>query len=171
MFSASSSNSKTTQTALGYGLRILAKKDYTRNEMLEKMQEKGFGMEDITKTIIYLESKKFIDDKRVANNIVEFYGPSKGKIWLKGKMVMRKMNSLVMEEVIGNLGPETESMPENQLISLRRLLEGKFKIDDWDQIEYTSKAKVFQYLVRRGFTSPLSMIQKFKEIPNIKTFQ
>jgi regulatory protein len=163
MFSSPTS-SKTTQTALGYALRLLARKDYTRNEITEKMGEKNFSLEDISKTVIYLESKKFIDDKRVANNIIEFYGASKGKIWLKQRMIARHLNSMVMESVLSQLPAEDQYMSNDQLISLRRLIESRFKVDNWHDLQYNTKGKIFQFLIRRGYTNPLTMIQKFTEL-------
>lgn len=151
-------NNYILQQAIGYCLRILAKKDYTKGEISKKLETRKYSQNIIFETIQYLESKNFIDDRRVADAIVRYYYGIKGKIWIREKMRERMIPTELIVEIINNLPSELNTLTIEQITSLKRVLEKKYEIESWHPIPYEKRAKVFQYLVRRGFSQPIALL-------------
>jgi regulatory protein len=161
-----SDNNKSLQQAIGYCLGILAKKDYSRLEIVQKLQTRGFAQSIIYETVQYLETKNFINDERIANNLVEYYYGQKGKNWIKQKMHQRMLNPQIVEQILQDLKSEVNYLSVEQIRSLKRILEKKYNFTEWKELDYQTKTKIFQFLLRRGFTQPLALLNYLSNFEN-----
>lgn len=135
-----------------YFLNILVKKDYSYKELFDKGMLKGFDTEKIEQIIDELVSRNFVNDLRLAQNIIESYQGKKGKMWLKKKLTQRKVSSDSVEKVLSIL----ESMPDD---NLKQKIAKKYGVIDWKNLETSQKQKILQYLQRQGFTNVWKMLK------------
>ena len=54
--------------ALSYVVNLLARREYSKFELRNKMQEKAFTEDEIDETITYCQKKNWQNDKRFAEN-------------------------------------------------------------------------------------------------------
>lgn len=135
-----------------YFLNILVKKDYSYKELFDKGVLKGFDIKQIEQIIDELISRNFLNDLRLAQNIVDSYKGKKGKMWLKQKLTQRKVSSDSVQKVLSNL----ESIPDD---NLKQKIAKKYGVTDWRNLETSQKQKILQYLERQGFTDVWKMLK------------
>lgn len=159
-------NNKSLQQAIGYCLGILARKDYSRLEMIQKLEKRIYSQSIIYEVMQYLESKKFVDDFRIAENIIHYYYGQKGKVWIKQKMETRLIPEEIINSILQELPSEINHLTEVQINSLKRILSKKYQIENWQNIEIQTKGKIFQYLLRNGFSQPVALLKYLSKDDN-----
>ena len=137
-----------------YFYSILAKKDYSEQELYDKAVFKGGDQAQIKEVIEEFKQKKYIDDTRLYENIIEEYKDRKGFLWIKQKLQARKISSEVMVNF------SNELIFENQNTNLiKTKLSKKYDIDDWKIVPTDKKQKILRYLVSKGYVNPVKIIQ------------
>lgn len=132
---------------LTYALYLLELRDRSVGQVREKMKHKGFAEKEIAETISFLESKKFLDDKRFAEHYVKekrdlaHWGQYRIKMELKRKYI----NDEIIEQVLGNQTDQSE------------LDAAREAADSWRRKNPNcSRDKIYQrlgsFLFRRGFS-------------------
>jgi len=143
----------------GYFLSILVKKDYSKKEFVDKGLLKGYDLKIIKAEMQFLKENNFVNDTRLAENIIDFYGKSRGRLWLKQKMQQRKVDSEVVEDVLTKF-IEQEEKPD--LSGLKKLVASKYRIQNWKNLEMPVKAKVLRFLAYRGFTNAYDILREWQ---------
>ncbi len=143
-------------TCLKYFLNLLGKKDYSEGELRFKAETKNYSQTEIEEAIAYLKSRSFLDEKRMAENILNHYAGNKGQMWIKQKMQTKKIPTGTIAEILQN-----QEITAND--KLKQKLETKYKIEfsNWLQVDFNTKQKILAFLLRRGFTSPNETIKKW----------
>jgi regulatory protein len=135
-----------------YFLNILAKKDYSKAELYDKGILRGFDTGQIETIISELVSRNFVNDLRLAENVVQSYQGKKGKMWLKQKLAQKKIPADIIVQTLNNLEPMSDD-------SLKEKVAKKYGVSNWKNLENSQKQKILQYLQRQGFTNVWAMIK------------
>lgn len=161
-----------TRNAKNYCLNILTKKDYTVAEIKTKLKAKDFESVVIKEVIDLLIELKFVDDQRLAQNLIMAYQGTKGKMWIVQKMRLRGLGQEVIEQAFeefrnDNLshnlqdGEQADALSPNRQIKLK--LEKKYAIENWQEIDQNTKQKVVGFLARNGFGNPFGVVKGWQE--------
>lgn len=142
------------QRLLNYFYFLLARRDYTENQLKTKAIQKQYPLNDIITIIDELKSQKLVDDTRFVENFIHSYGSSKGHNWLKSKLLQKGVSFKLIEKLL-------LAQPEKTDIEhLRNLIFGKYKISDIGAIDFKLKSKMAAFLARRGYTRPFDILEQ-----------
>jgi SOS response regulatory protein OraA/RecX len=140
-----------------YYLNLLKKRDYSYHELEQKARRKTYTPETTEQVLLELQSIKFIDDQRLAENLVRAYHGSKGLNWIKNKLRQKFIASDIIKEV---LAEETEMAPTPEL---KENLRRKYKLTNLQDLDQKTKAKLLGNLQRKGFTNPFEILRQWQE--------
>jgi regulatory protein len=137
--------------AYSYLLKILSIKDYSLIEVQEKLNLKGFDTEEIEQAINLGLEKKFINDERMAENLVICYLSKKGQGWVKNKLKSRKISNETIQKVMSTY--QEDQLSDIFINNLKKTLGIKYKIADWKVLDMKVKQKIYMYLSSKGFAN------------------
>jgi regulatory protein len=130
---------------LDYAYRLLARRDYSEQELCAKLLAKGFTEEAVAHAVTRLKEQKYLNDPRLAADQIERltaqgFGPEgiKAKLGQKGFSL----------ETITHVLTANEKMDVR--ISARQLLASRFSADALKQPQ--TYARAFRLLLRRGYS-------------------
>jgi regulatory protein len=144
-------------TCYGYLLDLLNNKDYSENELIKKAQTKSYNPEEIQTAIERLKSLRFLDDYRLANNIVEWYAQSRGHNWLFAKLRSRLIAQDIIDSVLS--GPI-----EMNYLSIKNLVQNKLGVSDLSQLDYQQNAKAYRIIASKGYNNISSILEVIKHL-------
>lgn len=133
---------------LDQAYRLLARRDHGENELVRKLESRGFDSGQIEKTIEELVSRGYIDDKKLcpvyANARVAklLLGPIK----LRHDLQAKGFDVSLAEEVVAEIFCDDETILDIAIKSATKKLRTLSDLD-----ESTQKQKVFRHLAGRGF--------------------
>jgi len=134
--------------------RVLARRGYSRRELEEKLQRRGFGAEVISSLLRELEANHYLNDQAFAlawaRKAVEqrFLGPLALQRGLELKGIDREIIQEVLEKLYGGTAEEHLALKAMRR-RIAQVKAGKAK---------TLGSSMAGYLTRRGFT--LEIIEK-----------
>ncbi len=140
---------------LRYFLSLLARRDYSERELQQKVADKEYPADTARQALDFLKEKNYLNEERLAENIVEHYGQVKGRKWLEQKLQGRRVKQEVIQKVLQTYN---EPVPNN----LKQKVAGKYKIYDWTELEPQTKQKILGYLARQGFSSPYEILKAWQ---------
>ena len=126
--------------------------------MVEKALKREHEMLEINQTIEQFGN--YINDQRLATNIWLFYSPTKGDFWIKQKMGLRKIEKETINHFFENVFELTDQV--RQFGVLKQKIACKYKIADWNNIEWSTKSKIFGYLARQGFGNAGELLKNWQ---------
>ena len=141
-----------------YFLNLLGSRDYSENQLTQKGLIRKYSQADIDAVLILLKEYKYVDDLRLAQNLVQSYTGQKGKIWIIQKLKQKGIETAIIESVI----PTYRIKPSNQA---KKAIEQKYSISNWSEflsIDTKTKNKVIYYLSSRGFENPFEIIKNWQ---------
>jgi regulatory protein len=124
-------------------LRLLARREHSRAELLRKLESAGFGRDDITPLLDAFEAKNWLSDRRFAESYVADHRARAGSIKLAYDLRQRGVSDSIIESVLGD-------NRDSELERAREVWRKKFGTAPADAAE---KAKQMRFLQSRGFTS------------------
>jgi SOS response regulatory protein OraA/RecX len=139
----------------GYIIKILGLKDYSSKELFNKALKLGYKTEDIQSILDKLASDNWINDERLAQNLIECYQGRKGKSWLQHKLSMR----MIDREMIVKVLSENELVPDDKF---KKQVEAKYKVKFGEYIEPKVKQKIISFLARRGFGNVFGVLSEWE---------
>jgi|688.fasta_scaffold72321_2 regulatory protein len=148
---------------LNYFLFILGKKDYSCAEITKKGLEKNYSKEEVQANLKVLIERNFVNDLRLAENIIHSYQSKKGINWIQQKLKTR----LVNPEIINTVLAQNEPTPD--LAKLKQKLIRKYKIQDFSQIDYPLKNKLVGYLSNHGFRNAYQLLADLEAVKSDET--
>ena len=83
-----------------YFLSILGKKEYSVGELVFKGLTKTYSDQEIQEVISWLLERNFVNDQRLAENLVESYKLKKGRSWISQKLQARKVDKEIIQKVM-----------------------------------------------------------------------
>lgn len=145
--------------SLQFFLKLLGKRDYSLVELLQKADVQDLDKTEINDAVKYLKSKNFINDHRIANNLINHYAPSKGKRWISQRCKSRQISEtdfdLAWQEY------QSTQDGEEEYSDLKKKVMQKYNISDFENLTPQIMNKIFNYLAYRGF-NPGEIIKGWK---------
>lgn len=123
---------------------LLQKMDRTEYQLRQKLEENGYPREVVECAVDYVKDYHYIDDFRYASGYIRSRQGQKSRLQLKISLQQKG----VPGEVIARALEEEYTDGEEGLIL--KLLEKKHY--DPDTMEQKEKYKIYQYLMRKGFS-------------------
>ena len=137
-----------------YFLYLLAKKDYSEYELTTKAATKNYPVLEVKAAIIKLKEKNFLNEQRLAENLILKYQIYGKQFWLQ-KMKMVRIKPEIIEKVM----VENEELTD--LSELKRIVISKFRIISW-QMDIKIKQKILRYLFSKGIESPMNVLRNWE---------
>lgn len=131
-------------------LKMLARREHSRHELIQKLKAKNFDENLIQEVIKYLEQKKYLDDVRFAQSYARMRShKGYGNCRISAELVQR---GVAREVVNALLFDETETI---------KLIKKNYqkKYGQTPMTDLQEKAKRMNYLYRKGFDR--EVIRKF----------
>jgi regulatory protein len=124
-------------------LRLLARREHSRAELVRKLESAGFVRQDIAPLLDAFETQNWLSDRRFAESYVADHRARAGSIKLAYDLRQRGVSDGIIESVLG----------DNRDSELERACEvwkRKFGAAPADR---ANKARQMRFLQSRGFTS------------------
>jgi SOS response regulatory protein OraA/RecX len=139
------------KAALKYAFRVLGRRSYFSQELQVKLQAKGFSEDTVEKTILYCQTKGYLNDQaKTERLIIQEQQKGRGPKWIAAKL---QAKGLLTRDLLQTL------QSSDQKTSILALLPKLQK-------RHEEKQKLFQALARRGFDSAaiLSCLDKKSKV-------
>lgn len=134
-----------------YFYYLLSRKDYSEFELRQKAKIKGYLEVDIDEIINQFIKYKYVDDRRFCEEFIRYKSEYKGRNWLLNKLKQKGLNIELINNCLENLPPDPSE-------NLKKMIESKYKIHSWQDIDFKIKNKVYQFLAYRGYTNPIEIV-------------
>ncbi len=139
-----------------YWYGLLARRDYSENELRKKSEEKGYEPEIVSQGIVLFSEQNLINDARLAANIVEFYGTQRGPMWLRTKLIKRGLSREIIGDALENFVPVVDA------VFLHNLLR-KYQITSRDQVDFAVRSKLYRAVAAKGYTNIREIVDQALE--------
>jgi SOS response regulatory protein OraA/RecX len=140
----------------GYIIKILGLKDYSTKELFNKASKLGYKSEDIQSILDQLIKDNWINDERLAENLIECYIGRKGKSWLQQKLSLR----MIDREIIARVLSESVLVPDDKF---KKQLEAKYKVKFGEYMDPKVKQKIIAFLAGRGFVNVFGILKEWDD--------
>ncbi|MGE5253789.1 MAG: regulatory protein RecX [Planctomycetaceae bacterium] len=139
---------KPSGSAEAFAMRLLGRRDYSREELLRKLTGKGFSAGDVEEVLVKFESLGLLDDRKLARRLFDYY--SGEKLWGPQKIFQKLLQKGIPAEFARDLikgEEESGKVPER----LRRVLHLKSKGQTLHSLRLQEKQRLANYLRQRGY--------------------
>ncbi|SEW19943.1 regulatory protein RecX [[Clostridium] fimetarium] len=130
-------------------MNLLKDRDLTEHSLRGKLKEGYYPEDSIRIAIEYVKSYGYIDDRRYAQNYVNFKSVSKSRYQIKNLLLQKGLDKDLISEVCDEYYENSDNN-ENSESKLIEKLISKRKVDIIN-ITREDKSKLLGYLTRRGF--------------------
>jgi len=136
------------QSAEESALRLLARRDYSREEMRRKLTAKGYPSGEIDDTLRKLEIQKILDDSRYAQHLAMAFGKEKflGPQQMSQKFFQKGIPADLAKAAIAIA---ESTLPVNE--RLKNILRMKLKGRLLEELAPNEKRKLVDTLRRKGY--------------------
>jgi regulatory protein len=122
-------------------LRLLARREHSRAELMRKLESAGFAREEIGTLLDDFETRNWLSDQRFAESYVADHRARAGSIKLAYDLRQRGVPDSVIENVLSD-------NRDSELARAREVWQKKFKAPPANADE---KARQMRFLLSRGF--------------------
>jgi regulatory protein len=145
---------KSHQQAMNAAARILAHRDHSKYELMQKLQQRGFAAKIVDTVIARCEDFGYIDDRRTARvYVLQLKRKCFGRRYIRLALKKKRLIDSAIEEILVENYPE-----EDEYEHAGRLLEKKMKTFASQADPQRRNDRIYRFLYSRGF-SP-SVIRK-----------
>jgi regulatory protein len=139
---------KSWENAQESALRLLAKRDHSREEVRRKLRAKGFGPEEIEEALQRLETRGILDDGRYAQRLAFYLAQEKlfGPQRINQKLFQKGIPADLIQQAMAKA---EEGLATNA--RLRVVLGIKLKGRSLERLFSNERRKLANYLRQRGF--------------------
>jgi len=134
-------------------LRLLARREHSRAELVRKLGQAGFAQHDIAPLLDELEEKNWLSDQRFAESYVADHRARAGSIKLGYDLRQRGVSEAIIEGVLSE-------HRDSELQRAQEVWQKKFGSASSDA---TEKARQIRFMQSRGFTS--EVIRRTIDVP------
>lgn len=128
-------------------IHLLEYRDRTEKDMRRKLQQGDYPLEVIDKTIEYLKSYGYIDDKRYAGRYLSMRLGGKGRRRLFMELQQKGVDPSLAQEAWMEICQEEDI---NERAAIRELIEKK--VGERTRLPRKEYQRLLNYLARRGFS-------------------
>lgn len=131
-----------------FALRLLARRDYSQEEMRKKLIQKGFPFGEVEEVLEKITTQRLINDRRYAQRLINYYG--QGKFWGPYRLIQKLREKGISPELAKEVVTEEE---KNFSASkrLKALLKKKLKNRALTELSAKEIKKITNYLHQHGF--------------------
>ena len=135
-----------------YILFILSRRDYTKSEIIKKLNTRELSEKSILKVIKWLEENNYVNDESFAYSWAHYRVSNKpvGKFRLQRELSEKGISRNIREKVICDVFDE---ISEEELA--RKLVRQKIGFKDINFLNIEPK-KIYNLLIRRGFSADIA---------------
>ena len=132
-----------TKRAKRRALYLLENRDLTEYELQKKLEADKYKEDVIKEAVAYVKGWGYINDEAYAKRYVEYKGNTKSRRQIEAELYKRGVDREIIEQVI-----DIREEGETELIE-KLILK---KCANPSQMTEKEKQKIYQYLLRKGFT-------------------
>lgn len=140
-------------------LGLLKSKDYSVNELRQKLKDTYYPDSAIENAISYVSSYGYLNDTRYVENYMMMKGESKSRRQIEFFLHNKGIDKDLIKTICDRYYEEHQSAELTQAVSLIRR---KLGLKDIQTMEYKEKSKLSAYLFRNGFS--MDIIRKALDI-------
>ena len=130
-------------------MNLLKDRDLTEYSLRGKLKEGYYPEDSIRIAIEYVKSYGYIDDRRYAQNYVNFKSVSKSRYQIKNLLLQKGLDKDLISEVCDEYYENSDNNENSESKLIEKLII-KRKVDIIN-ITREDKSKLLGYLTRRGF--------------------
>ncbi len=138
-------------------LNLLIKKDYSVKALCKKLEGDGYNPAIIEKILEFLDGFHYLDDARLAENLIRSHKGSKSKAEIRFLLKKREIPEDVADRAVEEfyaVDPENEEEKDPEITAIINLLKKKgMTPEKIGSMEYKDKQKLAAKLYRKGFKS------------------
>ncbi len=123
---------------------LLQQKDYTESQLSRKLKMGNYPQELIDTALEYVKSFHYIDDFRYACTYIRCHQEEKSRLQLTVSLQKRGVSRELIDRAL------EEEYESDEAALIRKLLQKKNY--DADRMDQKEKFRIYQYLMRRGFS-------------------
>lgn len=140
----------------------MSRREYSVGELLKKGKEKGFTQEEIAVTIDTLQNQDYQSDRRLVTMLIAASQGKYGKSMVKRKCLEKGVDTELFEQIWMEQKQTHEEDAIDELSGLKAKAIRKYKIQNIQNIEPKTKAKLLNYLKYRGFNA-FEVLEKWQK--------
>lgn len=136
--------------ALAAAYRLLARRDRSECELRAALEKREIPPETIDAAVEYLRERRLVDDRKFAHGRAQSLARNKkvGPRYVRDALKKNGIGETLIQEAVA----ETFSDPRRERDEIRALVEKKNKTMKKDATPLQRKKKLFDFLLRRGFS-------------------
>ncbi len=136
--------------ALAAAYRLLARRDRSEHELRGALEKRETPPDIIDAAVEYLRERRLVDDRKFAHARAQSLARNKkvGPRYLRDALKKSGIGETLIQEAVA----ETFSDPQRERNEIRALIEKKNKTMKKDATPLQRKKKLFDFLLRRGFS-------------------
>lgn len=127
-------------------LKIIERSYKTKKEMIKRLLEKGYALEEVNETLKFLEEYNFINDESYTKAFINDRTKTQGKQKIKYALKNKGVSDEIIEEELSKLDMEKEKENANILALKKYNILIKRESD-----KYKLKEKIIRFLISRGY--------------------
>jgi regulatory protein len=135
------------QHALDSALRLLSRRDHTRQELVVKLRQKGFGSSDVAGAIASLDELGYLDDAKTARTLADsLLRKGYGIMRIRYALVQKGVDDAMIEATLKSCDDDAEQVQRARcVLEKKRLRLGR----EADPVKRYQMA--YRFLAGRGF--------------------
>lgn len=141
-----------------YFFRLLARREYSAEELKKKGLEKGWKATEINETLEYLQEINAQSDLRVVEGMILGYLGKYGKPKIRQKCREKGIDNELFEETWEKLSDQTET---EDLSALKAKVMRKYNLTQFNDLDPKTKRRVCNFLQYRGF-NPFQVLKQWE---------
>ncbi|MBI5637530.1 MAG: RecX family transcriptional regulator [Nitrospinae bacterium] len=136
--------------ALAAAYRLLARRGRSEHELRGALEKRETAPDTIDAAVEYLRERRLVDDRKFAHDCAQSLARNKkvGPRYLRDALKKKGIDEKLIQEAVA----ETFSDPLRERNEIRALVEKKSKAMKKDATPLQRKKKLFDFLIRRGFS-------------------
>jgi regulatory protein len=142
-----------------YFLYLLSRQEYSAHDLSIKGQQKGFEPELVETTIANLQKQGYQSDARLVASLISSSKGKYGRNVIKRKCFEKGVSLELFEQVWDETIDAEEAT--QSLSQLKDKVIRKYHLDNLQNIDPKTKAKVWRYLEYRGF-NPGKLLEQWQ---------
>jgi regulatory protein len=137
--------------AMNAAIHLLSRRNHTKYEIRQKLKQRGFIAEIISRVLAECERLNYVDDEKTAQFYLRELGAKGyGKQRIRFSMKKKGLDHALTEKLLSEEHSETEEM-ENA----RRLFESRIARFNREKDAGKRREKIYRFLYSRGFSPSL----------------
>ena len=146
-----------------YILNLLAKRDYSYQELLDKLTIRKLTLDESVSELKLILEKNWINDTRLTENLILHYSKTRGPNWINQKLRQRKIPLEIIKQNQHKLSKSSENRDQDDYRNLKLKIQKKYNFTNWKELDLKSKAKIWNYLTYHGFNNVSDLIKALSD--------